>query len=83
VKSPGHPGDRVGREIDFLVTVDRKPWFAAEAKLSATTIEPSLKYFRDRLRIPSVYQVVLEGKRDFVQNVIRYVPVRQFLGAPT
>jgi len=29
-----------------------------------------------------VYQVVLEGKRDFVQNVIRYVPVRQFLGAP-
>jgi hypothetical protein len=28
-----------------------------------------------------VYQVVLEGKRDFVQNGIRYVPARQFLGA--
>jgi hypothetical protein len=50
-----------------------------EAKLSATTIEPSLIYFRDRLRIPWVYQVVLEGKRDFVQNGIRCVPARQFL----
>jgi hypothetical protein len=28
-----------------------------------------------------VYQVVLEGKRDFVQNGTRYVPARQFLGA--
>jgi len=27
-----------------------------------------------------VYQVVLEGKRDFVQNNIRCVPARQFLG---
>ena len=73
--------DRAGREVDFLVTLDRKPWFAVEAKLSATTIEPSLRYFRDRLRIPWVYQVVLEGKRDFVQNDIRCVPARQFLGA--
>ena len=52
-----------------------------EAKLSATTIEPSLTYFRDRLRIPWAYQVLLEGKRDFVQNDIRCVPARQFLGA--
>lgn len=69
------------REVDFLVTRDRKPWFAVEAKVSATSIEPSLTYFRDRLRIPWVYQVVLEGKRDFVQNGIRCVPARQFLGA--
>ena len=75
--------DRAGREVDFLVTVDRRPWFAVEAKLSATTIEPSLTYFRHRLRIPWAYQVVLEGKRDFVQNDIRCVPARQFLGALT
>ena len=61
--------------------VDHKPWVAVEAKLSATSIEPSLTYFRDRLRIPWVYQVVLEGKRDFVQNDIRCIPARQFLGA--
>jgi hypothetical protein len=46
-----------------------------EAKLSATTIEPSLIYFRDRLRIPWVYRVVLEGERDFVQHDIRFVPL--------
>ncbi len=52
-----------------------------EATLSATTLEPSLAYFRDRLRIPWAYQVVLEGKQDFVQNDIRCLPARQFLGA--
>jgi hypothetical protein len=67
--------------VDFLVTLDRKPWLAVEATLTATTIEPSLIYFRDRLRIPWAYQVVLEGKRDFVQNGIRCVLARQFLGA--
>lgn len=73
--------DRAGREVDFLITVDRKPWFAVEAKLSATTIEPSLAYFLNCLRIPWAYQVVLKGQRDFVQNGIRCVPARQFLGA--
>lgn len=72
---------RAGREIDFLVTVDRQPWFAVEARLSATPIEPSLAYFLNCLRIPWAYQVVLEGKRDFVQHGIRCVPARQFPGA--
>ena len=73
--------DRTGREMDFLVAVDRKPRFVVEAKLAATTIDPSLRYFRDRLRIPWAYQVTLDGRRDFVQDGIRCLPVRQFLGA--
>ena len=28
--------DHHGREVDFLVTCDRKPWFAVEAKLAET-----------------------------------------------
>ncbi|HSB68620.1 MAG TPA: hypothetical protein VLT62_04750 [Candidatus Methylomirabilis sp.] len=40
-----------------------------------------MTYFRHRLRIPWAYQVVLEGKRDFVQNDIRCVPAPQFLAA--
>lgn len=52
--------DRPGHEVDFLVTFERKPWFAVEAKLSETAIDPSLIYFRDRLKIPWVYQVVRE-----------------------
>jgi hypothetical protein len=33
---------RAGREVDFVVTVDRKPWFAVGAKLTETAIDPSL-----------------------------------------
>lgn len=73
--------DRAGREVDFLVTVDRKPWFAVEAKLAETAIDPNLSYFRGRLRIPWAYQVTLDGQQDFVQDGIRCLPARQFLGA--
>lgn len=71
--------DRTGREVDFLVTVKGKPWFAVEAKVSDTVIDPSLVYFRDRLKIPFAYQVVLESPRDFVEKGVRCVPAAAFL----
>lgn len=73
--------DRVGREVDFLVTTGGKPWFAVEAKTSETRIDPAILYFRDRLRIPWVYQIVLESNRDFVENGVRCVPAHRFLAA--
>ena len=73
--------DRHGREVDFLVLLDRKPWFAVEAKVSETAIDPNLAYFRDRLKIPWTYQVVLDGARDFIQDGVRCLPARQFLTA--
>jgi predicted AAA+ superfamily ATPase len=73
--------DRTGREVDFLVTIGRKPWFAVEAKLNETRIAPGLQYFRERLRIPWAYQVLLEGSRDFVEDGVRCLPARLFLGA--
>jgi len=71
--------DRTGREVDFLVTLTGKPWFAVEAKVSDTAIDPSLVYFRDRLKIPFAYQVVLESPRDFVEQGVRCVPAAAFL----
>jgi predicted AAA+ superfamily ATPase len=73
--------DRTGREVDFLVTANRKPWFAVEAKLADTAIDPALVYFRDRLKIPFAYQVVLEARRDFVQHGVRCLPASAFLSA--
>ncbi len=73
--------DKTGKEVDFLVTLNRKPWFAVEAKLKETSIEPSLHYFRERLKIPWCYQVVLEGERDFVHNDVRCLPAYRFLNA--
>lgn len=73
--------DRTGREVDFLVTIDRKPWFAVEAKLAETAIDPSLAHFRERLKIPFVYQVVLQATRDFVQDEVRCLPAATFFSA--
>jgi len=44
--------DRLGREVDVLVSNSRKPWFVVEARLSEGTPDPSLLFFRDRLKIP-------------------------------
>lgn len=71
--------DRTGKEVDFLVTVKDRPWFAVEAKLSDTAIAPSLAHFRDRLAIPLAYQVVLHGTRDFVEGGVRCLPAAPFL----
>ncbi len=70
--------DRAGREVDFLVTANRKPWFAVEAKASATKIEPALRYFQQRLKIPWCYQVVLNGDRDFMADGVRCLPAHRF-----
>jgi len=73
--------DRTGKEVDFLVTVNRKPWFCVEAKVAATRIDPAIPYFRDRVDIPWSYQVTLEGNKDFVQDGIRCLPAHRFLAA--
>ncbi len=73
--------DRAGREVDFLVTANRKPWFAVESKIRADRADPSLLYFRDRLKIPWTYQVSLEGERDVLDNGVRCLPAAKFLAA--
>jgi len=49
--------DATGREIDFLVTHDGKPWFAVECKSGDEPIDASLPYFISRLKIPWAYQI--------------------------
>lgn len=73
--------DRAGHEIDFLVTLDSEPWFAVEAKLSTERIDPSLRYFGDRLKIPRKFQVVLEGKRNALAGGVHILPAHVFLSA--
>jgi predicted AAA+ superfamily ATPase len=70
-----------GREVDFLVTCQRKPWFMVEAKVGEEQIENSIRAFQEKLGIPFAYQVVLHGTRDFVHEKIRCLPAHQFLAA--
>ncbi len=68
------------KEVDFLVTVDRKPWFAVEAKLSEDRIAPSLLLFRDKLKIPFAYQVLRKSGVHIFTNDVRVISADRFLG---
>jgi len=46
--------DRMGREVDFVVLKDRKPWLLVEVKLAETSVDSNLKYFCNRLNVPGI-----------------------------
>lgn len=68
-----------GREVDFLVTADGKPWFAVEAKLSDTKISPNLLYFQERMNIPVLFQVVKTPGVDIFSSGVRILSADKFL----
>ena len=73
--------DKAGREVDFLVACDNKPWFLVEAKISEQRIDPSLRYFRNKLDVPA-YQIVYDSStRDYEKDGIRCMPAHAFLSA--
>jgi predicted AAA+ superfamily ATPase len=67
------------REVDFLVTIDGKPWFAVEVKLHDTRLSPHLLYFKERLSIPYVYQVVKKNGVDSIEKSVRIISAGRFL----
>ena len=67
------------KEVDFLLTADKKPWFAVEVKLNETSPSPNLLYFRERLRIPFLYQVIMKKDIDFIKNGVRIISAGKFL----
>lgn len=73
--------DREGREVDFLVTSDQKPWFAVEVKQNSKEDSKHLRYFGDRLKIPFLYQVVKEPNIHLVslKNDIQIISAEKFL----
>lgn len=50
--------DREKREVDFLMTRDRRPYLLLEAKLASQDASPSLLYFQERLRPRWAIQLV-------------------------
>lgn len=70
-----------GREVDFLVTDDGKPWFAVEVKSSASDISKTLSYFGSKLDIPFLYQVVDGRNVDIRKDRIRMLSMEKFLSS--
>lgn len=73
--------DQEKREVDFLVTLDKKPWFAVEVKQSSEQLHKNLRYFKERLFIPYCYQVTLNSEEDYIKDNIRVMPLSKFLSA--
>jgi predicted AAA+ superfamily ATPase len=69
------------READFFMTFDKKPWFAVECKVKPDSPSKSLRYFGERLRIPYLFQIHMEGKDDILDQGVRVMPAGKFLTA--
>lgn len=53
--------DKEKREVDFLVTKNKSPWFLVEAKASMNHgISKNLHYYQKQLNVPHAFQVVYD-----------------------
>lgn len=71
--------DTEGREVDFLVVVDKKPWMAVEVKSTDRSSSPHLRYFGAKLDIPFRYQVIGETGVDIFRDNVRIISMDKFL----
>lgn len=69
------------KEVDFLVSVNKKPWFAVETKTSETDVSKSLLYFKERLNIPYVYQVLKDTGVNRLVKDVQVISADSFLTA--
>lgn len=68
------------REVDFVVIEDGKPLYAVECKVSDKTVNPALLYFKARFPKVRAYQILLEGKSDYLtREGIHVCPAHAFL----
>lgn len=56
--------DKKKREVDFLVTRDKKPWFVAEVKNADEKLSPALTLFQQQTGAAHAFQIVLERPFD-------------------
>ena len=66
--------DSTGREVDFLISCDDKPWFCVEVKNNDSSVSKNLFYFKDKLSIPYNYQVVKKCRLERMHKGIRVMP---------
>jgi predicted AAA+ superfamily ATPase len=53
--------DKNKREVDFLVTRDKKPWFMVEVKSSGKRgVSPTLRYFQGQIKAPHAFQAAFD-----------------------
>ncbi|MES2274238.1 MAG: ATP-binding protein [Chlamydiota bacterium] len=76
--------DKEKREVDFLVTKDKKPWFLVEVKTSGDKgISRWLYYYQEKLKAPHAFQIAFDlpyvDKDCFQAKEPIIVPAKTFL----
>ena len=75
--------DKKKREVDFLVTRDKKPWFVAEVKNANEKLSPALSLFQRQTGAEHAFQIVAERPFEevdcFVSREPTVVSARTFL----
>ncbi len=76
--------DKEKREVDFLVTRNKEPWFLVEVKFSQNVnISRNLFYFQEKLKAKHAFQVVFDmdyiAKDCFSYSTPVIVPAQTFL----
>ncbi len=70
--------DTLHREVDFVVLKNKKPLFAVECKTGEAAVSKSILYFKDRVAIPSWYQVHMGTKDYLSRDGVRVLPFIKF-----
>jgi len=71
--------DREGREVDFVVSLDRRLQWLIEVKTSDDTPSAHLRYFNERLVPHQALQLVLKLSRPQEKSGIRILPLAPWL----
>ncbi len=66
-------------KVDFIISINKKPWFMVEVKSNDINVSKSLIYFKERLKIPYSYQVVKKSNIDKLMNDVRVISADKFL----
>jgi hypothetical protein len=77
--------DKQKREVDFLVTRDRKPWLMVEVKSNSSNISSSLEFYNNLLKPKFCFQVVKNLKSVRPKSIstpnIEIIHAEKFLSA--
>ena len=72
--------DQTGKEVDFVISENKKLLYLIEVKISDTEVSPTLKYFKAKFPEAKAYQLTANSKKNFqTKDGIRVCHALEFL----
>ena len=71
--------DKERREVDFLITDNRRPWLLAETRLADGQISPALRHYQAEFKVPHALQIVRSGAATYSAGGVVVTPASELL----